>query len=112
MPTSRRSNARLPAGFLTLAPTTSSSYPRVQTSHSASSSSAPSPTSESSPPHHSASSSRRCSSSSSGTTTTTTTTTGSYRFLKLGPVHWGEHLGDDKGDFFFLDEGEEDTSSS
>ncbi|KAI5925029.1 hypothetical protein F4810DRAFT_708834 [Camillea tinctor] len=60
-----------PTTFLSLAPTTSSSYPTTQ---------------DVTP----ANTSRRSSSLSS---------VGSLRFLKLGPVHWGEHPGEHKGDF-------------
>ncbi|RCI13128.1 hypothetical protein L249_1286 [Ophiocordyceps polyrhachis-furcata BCC 54312] len=88
------SNPRLPGGFLTLAPTTSSSYPRLPTEDSTSSS--PTTTSESC----SASPSRRCSS----TSASSSSSIGAYKFLKLGPVHWGEHLDGEKGDFFYLDD--------
>ncbi|KAM4058422.1 hypothetical protein HRG_006608 [Hirsutella rhossiliensis] len=69
--------ARRPSGFLCLAPATSSSYPQMPASR-------PAPANGAEP------SSRRSSSASS---------TGP-RVLKLGPVHWGEHLDDHKEDFY------------
>ncbi|KAI1077381.1 hypothetical protein F5B20DRAFT_583378 [Whalleya microplaca] len=60
-----------PSTFLSLAPTTSSSYPTAQSIK----------------PAHT---SRRSSSLSS---------VGSLRFLKLGPVHYGEHPGEHKEDY-------------
>ncbi|KAI0149850.1 hypothetical protein F4776DRAFT_659746 [Hypoxylon sp. NC0597] len=63
-----------PKMFLSLAPTTSASYP----------------TSQSITP---ALSPRRSSSQSSASSS------GSLRFLKLGPVHWGEHPGEHKEDY-------------
>ncbi|KFH45501.1 hypothetical protein ACRE_036850 [Hapsidospora chrysogenum ATCC 11550] len=80
-----------PWTFLSLAPDTSSTYPRVQTRRSSSlSSEATTATSaveataqpvEIQP--------RRKSSDASGP-----------RILKLGPVHWGEHLSENKDDFY------------
>ncbi|KAL7926802.1 hypothetical protein ACQKWADRAFT_308761 [Trichoderma austrokoningii] len=64
-----------PSTFLSLAPTTSSSYPQM-----------PSPSSPGSIAER-----RRSSSSVSSTT--------GFRVLKLGPVYWGEHDGDHKEDF-------------
>ncbi|KAI1136111.1 hypothetical protein F5Y05DRAFT_415710 [Hypoxylon sp. FL0543] len=63
-----------PKMFLSLAPTTSASYPTSQTITPAVSA-------------------RRSSSQSSASSS------GSLRFLKLGPVHWGEHPGDHKEDY-------------
>jgi hypothetical protein len=63
-----------PSTFLSLAPTTSSSYPQMPISRSG------------------AIPERRRSSSSSSTTT-------GFRILKLGPVYWGEHADDHKEDF-------------
>ncbi|RYP58319.1 hypothetical protein DL769_009012 [Monosporascus sp. CRB-8-3] len=62
-----------PVTFLSLAPSTSDSYPSAQDIKPAS---AP----------------RRSSSTSSSEAK-------SLRFLKLGPVHWGEHPGEHKEDF-------------
>ncbi|KAI1209164.1 uncharacterized protein F4807DRAFT_460858 [Annulohypoxylon truncatum] len=63
-----------PQMFLSLAPTTSSSYPTVESIKPAS---------------HPRRSSSQSSSASSG----------SLRFLKLGPVHYGEHPGEHKEDY-------------
>ena len=65
-----------PKTFLSLAPTTSESYPTTQDTTPAA---AP----------------RR----SSSTSTTSGEASKNLRFLKLGPVHWGEHPGDHKGDW-------------
>ncbi|KAF4510257.1 hypothetical protein G6O67_002160 [Ophiocordyceps sinensis] len=75
-----KAGARRPSGFLVLAPATSSSYPQMPVSRPAAASGAEP-------------SSRRSSSAS---------ITGP-RVLKLGPVHWGEHLDEHKGDFSFGD---------
>ncbi|RFU81582.1 hypothetical protein TARUN_620 [Trichoderma arundinaceum] len=72
VPATPPSPAVAPSSFLSLAPTTSSSYPQMPTGRSA------------------ALPERRRSSSSS--------TTG-FRVLKLGPVYWGEHADDHKEDF-------------
>ncbi|PHH67044.1 hypothetical protein CDD81_4439 [Ophiocordyceps australis] len=63
--------------FLSLAPVTSSSYPQLSANRPATAASSASP-------------SRRSSIAS---------TTGN-KVLKLGPVHWGEHLDDHKDDFY------------
>ncbi|KAI0837216.1 hypothetical protein F5Y06DRAFT_298007 [Hypoxylon sp. FL0890] len=63
-----------PQMFLSLAPTTSASYPTAQSMKPATAA-------------------RRSSSQSSAASS------GSLRFLKLGPVHWGEHQGDHKEDY-------------
>ncbi|RYP61434.1 hypothetical protein DL771_010134 [Monosporascus sp. 5C6A] len=62
-----------PTNFLPLAPSTSESYPSAQNIKPASAA-------------------RRSSSTSSSEAK-------SLRFLKLGPVHWGEHPGEHKEDF-------------
>ncbi|PNY25732.1 Uncharacterized protein TCAP_04331 [Tolypocladium capitatum] len=75
---------RRPSAFLSLAPATSSSYPQAPASRAAQAAGnngAPVPDG---PP------SRRSSSGSNGS---------GNRVLKLGPVHWGEHLDDHKEDF-------------
>ncbi|KAI1378617.1 hypothetical protein F4677DRAFT_373201 [Hypoxylon crocopeplum] len=64
-----------PHTFLSLAPTTSASYPTAQSIK---------------PALHP----RRSSSQSSSQSTA-----GSLRFLKLGPVHYGEHPGEHKEDY-------------
>lgn len=66
-------------GFLSLIPTTSSSYPQQ-----------PKPEQAAVP------SQRRRTSSAS---TDAGVVPASQRFLKLGPVHWGEHLDDHKEDW-------------
>jgi hypothetical protein len=71
-------------GFLSLAPATSDTYPKQQTGSSI-------PTSPSTSEAPSTASSRRTSSQSSA---------GGLRFLKLGPVHHGEHLGEHKEDYY------------
>ncbi|KAG5913902.1 hypothetical protein E4U42_000810 [Claviceps africana] len=63
--------------FLPLAPATSASYPQAPARAQ--------PASEAQPAHR-----RSSSSSSSGSR---------HRILKLGPVHYGEHLDEHKGDF-------------
>lgn len=68
--------SRRPPSFLTLAPATSPSWPQMPAARAAA---AAEP------------SSRRSSSASAA---------GGPRVIKLGPVHWGEHLDDDKGDFY------------
>ncbi|KAI1406781.1 hypothetical protein F5Y13DRAFT_9699 [Hypoxylon sp. FL1857] len=64
-----------PQMFLSLAPTTSASYPTAQSIKPALGP-------------------RRSSSQSSASSTS-----GSLRFLKLGPVHWGEHPDEHKEDY-------------
>ncbi|KAH6609273.1 hypothetical protein Trco_002619 [Trichoderma cornu-damae] len=74
VPATPPSPAVAPSSFLSLAPATSASYPRMPTSRA---------------PAGALPERRRSSSSS---------TTG-FRVLKLGPVYWGEHTGDHKDDF-------------
>ncbi|KAI0473762.1 hypothetical protein GGR56DRAFT_548922 [Xylariaceae sp. FL0804] len=69
-----------PSTFLSLVPETSASYPTAQKSA----------TTAATPGGDAAAAKSRSSSVSSQ---------GSARFLKLGPVHWGEHQGDHKHDF-------------
>ncbi|KAG5980953.1 hypothetical protein E4U54_006712 [Claviceps lovelessii] len=71
--------------FLPLAPATSASYPRAPASRA----STAQPAGEA-PIVHRRSSSSSSSSSPSGSR---------HRILKLGPVHWGEHLDEHKEDF-------------
>lgn len=71
--------AQRPSSFLSLAPSMSDSYPRIQ-AHRASSISSDSDETAVEIPRHK--------SSVSGP-----------RILKLGPVHWGEHLSEHKDDF-------------
>ncbi|KAK4202475.1 hypothetical protein QBC40DRAFT_169170 [Triangularia verruculosa] len=81
---------RRPSTFLSLAPSTSESYPRNQQ-----------PKGESAPltaealaavPQQQDEQKRRASSLSSDAS--------KFRFLKLGPVHWGEHQDGVKEDFY------------
>ncbi|KYK54641.1 hypothetical protein DCS_06601 [Drechmeria coniospora] len=69
--------------FLSLVPATSASYPQAPVSRAGGSNETSAVPAEPSL--------RRSSSSAS--------TTG-YRVLKLGPVHWGEHLDEHKEDFY------------
>jgi len=75
--------ATLPTPFLCLAPERSPSYPRKQTARRLSTSSDDS--SISNADHAIA---RRVSASAPG-----------FKILKLGPVHWGEHLEEHQDDF-------------
>lgn len=84
-----------PAFFLPLAPATSASYPQAPASRAHERASViPAPAEEVAP----APILRRSSSVSSGGSATS-----GYRVLKLGPVHWGEHLGEHKHDFHNAD---------
>jgi hypothetical protein len=67
-----------PTTFLSLAPETSASYPTAQAIKPA------------------ATTTRRSSSVSSSSSSNSS----SLRVLKLGPVHWGEHPGEHKEDFY------------
>ncbi len=78
-----------PATFLNLAPNTSNSYPREQRK-SLSATTAPV---ESTSGDDAAAKSRASSLSSDGSGSSV------QRVLKLGPVHWGEHQDDHKGDW-------------
>jgi len=70
-------------GFLSLIPTTSSSYPQQPSKAEQTVADAPAPQ-------------RRRTSSVS---TEASAAAASRRFLKLGPVHWGEHLDEHKEDW-------------
>lgn len=95
---------RLPSGFLSLAPTTSTSYPQTPNQRQlAAFLPLTPPTAATEAPAEALKTGdadlgqmkRRTSSlSSSGERSPT-----GLRFLKLGPVHWGEHQGDHKSDF-------------
>lgn len=78
---------RRPSAFLSLAPATSASYPRAPASRAAEAAGNSGVAAPAGP------SSRRSSSGSNGSNGS------GYRVLKLGPVHWGEHQDDHKGDF-------------
>ena len=74
---------RRPSFFLSLAPATSNSYPKKQESVSAAAALGDADAKQ-----------RRSSSLSS-----TNSTAPGLRILKLGPVHWGEHRDEHKGDW-------------
>ncbi|KAH8883861.1 hypothetical protein GQ53DRAFT_752693 [Thozetella sp. PMI_491] len=90
---------RLPSNFLSLAPNTSESYPREQRKPgSPSAMTTPLPLTagalaEATEEDSTAAKRRASSLSSDGSKST------ARRFLKLGPVHWGEHQDDHKGDW-------------
>lgn len=78
---------RRPSTFLSLAPTTSTSYPQTPNQQLG-----PVPVN----PDRTAKESR---SSSLGSDSAKNTSAIGLRFLKLGPVHWGVHPSGDKGDW-------------
>ncbi|KAK7430219.1 hypothetical protein QQZ08_003194 [Neonectria magnoliae] len=80
-----------PSAFLSLAPATSASYPKKQVRSHNRAQNIPSGSEavEELP--------RRSSSASS--ISTSSNSNNSYRVLKLGPVHWGEHPDEHKEDF-------------
>ncbi len=80
--------------FLALAPNTSSSYPREQRKSIPLPLETDAAVAESAKEDDSAAKSRASSLSSENDQNTTV-----RRFLKLGPVHWGEHQDDHKGDW-------------
>ena len=82
---------RRPSTFLALAPKTSETYPSVPKAKPAE---APVPAAEQPVLSEEATKRRSSSLSSDGAKSAS-----GFRFLKLGPVHWGEHPGDDKTDF-------------
>ncbi|KAL8370533.1 hypothetical protein RB595_000756 [Gaeumannomyces hyphopodioides] len=86
-PSSSSVPGRRLSGFLSLAPTQSASYPQAQRSLQQQAGAAP--TALEAELHRQ----RRSSSLSS------VGSNGGLRFLKLGPVHWGEHQEDHQGDF-------------
>ncbi|KAM0305210.1 hypothetical protein HYE67_008878 [Fusarium culmorum] len=69
------------SSFLSLAPATSPSYPQKPAARS----------------HTRPAAERRASVESSASSSSNSNN--SYRILKLGPVHWGEHADDHKHDF-------------
>ncbi|KAL2154981.1 hypothetical protein VTH82DRAFT_3657 [Thermothelomyces myriococcoides] len=84
---------RRPSTFLSLAPSTSDSYPRTQRPKQPLTSEAlAAATKQQDGPTSDEATKRRSSSLSSDASKS--------RFLKLGPVHWGEHQDDHKGDFY------------
>lgn len=78
--------------FLSLAPATSASYPKTQARTHARAASIPTAADDA------ALALRRSSTSSSSSSSNS----GGYRVLKLGPVHWGEHPEEHKGDFHYI----------
>ncbi|KAK3393732.1 hypothetical protein B0H63DRAFT_516902 [Podospora didyma] len=88
---------RRPSAFLSLAPSTSDSYPRTQKSKQPSKPDALTAEALADVPKQDESAmdimKRRTSSLSSDGSKSR------LRFLKLGPVHWGEHQDDHKDDF-------------
>jgi hypothetical protein len=105
------------SGFLTLAPATSASYPQSPRSRhlSVSHLTRPLPLTHGAMPEEPIATPRSMSSSvvslaepksrrSSSMSSDGSTGKARLRFLKLGPVHWGEHQGDHKEDWHELDE--------
>ncbi|EGS19222.1 uncharacterized protein CTHT_0058470 [Thermochaetoides thermophila DSM 1495] len=91
--TAATASSRRPSMFLELAPSTSDSYPRPpRVDYRAPTQAQPHPVQNSIQ-----SVKRRTSSLSSEDSSTASRAR--LRFLKLNPVHWGEHLDDHKGDF-------------
>ncbi len=88
---------RRPSVFLSLAPATSSSYPQKKPSVAA-----PAPVTDTAAADATTAAAidpkQRRSSSTSSSTSNSAATPG-LRFLKLGPVHWGEHLDDHQQDW-------------
>ncbi|KAL8419889.1 hypothetical protein RB594_002881 [Gaeumannomyces avenae] len=78
------------SSFLSLAPTQSASYPQAQRSLQQARTAAAAPKALEAEMYRQ----RRSSSLSS-----VGSSAGGIRFLKLGPVHWGEHQEDHQGDF-------------
>lgn len=89
-----RPQERRPSTFLSLAPKTSDSYPRAQQQKSAAVPIKPLTAEALAEVATGAADAnkRRASSLSSDAS--------KFRFLKLGPVHWGEHRDEDKNDFY------------
>ncbi|KAK4129425.1 hypothetical protein N657DRAFT_677047 [Parathielavia appendiculata] len=85
-----RTGLRRPSTFMSLAPITSDSYPRTQRAKQPLTAEALAQVATQDGASADATK-RRTSSLSSDAS--------KFRFLKLGPVHWGEHQDDDKGDF-------------
>jgi hypothetical protein len=81
---------RTPSTFLSLAPKTSESYPRTQRAKQPLTSEALAEATQQDAASDEAMKRRTSSLSSDGS---------KFRFLKLGPVHWGEHQDDHKTDF-------------
>ncbi|KAK4105697.1 hypothetical protein N658DRAFT_395610, partial [Parathielavia hyrcaniae] len=79
-----------PTTFLSLAPSTSDSYPRTQRAKQPLTAEALAQVATPAGDASADAAKRRTSSLSSDAS--------KFRFLKLGPVHWGEHQDDDKSD--------------
>lgn len=84
---------RRPSTFLSLAPSTSESYPRTQRAQQQplTAEALAEVTQQQPTPSAAETTKRRTSSLSSDAS--------KFRFLRLGPVHWGEHQDDNKADF-------------
>ncbi|KAK3907028.1 hypothetical protein C8A05DRAFT_11206 [Staphylotrichum tortipilum] len=87
---SRVTERRMPTAFLSLAPKTSDSYPRAQRTREPLTAEALADAAKEDSASAEAMKRRTSSLSSDGS---------KLRFLKLGPVHWGEHQDDHKEDF-------------
>ncbi|PFH63449.1 hypothetical protein XA68_10041 [Ophiocordyceps unilateralis] len=85
---------RLPGGFLPLVPVTSASYPGPAASRAG----------QSSEPTSRRSSSASSSSSNSSSSSSSVVGGGAFKVLKLGPVHCGEHLDGQRGDYHSIEE--------
>lgn len=83
---------RRPSSFLSLAPNTSDSYPRAQRARQPLAAEAPADDPKQDEVRADAPKRRTSSLSSDGSKSR-------LRFLKLGPVHWGEHQDDNQADF-------------
>ncbi|EAQ93438.1 predicted protein [Chaetomium globosum CBS 148.51] len=86
----RPTTERRPSTFLSLAPTTSESYPRAPRVKQPLTAEALTQATQQQASEEELAK-RRTSSLSSDAS--------KFRFLKLGPVHWGEHQGESNGDF-------------
>jgi hypothetical protein len=83
---------RRPSTFLSLAPSTSESYPRTQRAQQQQPLTTEALAEATQPDIPSAETTKRRTSSLSSDAS-------KFRFLRLGPVHWGEHQDDNKADF-------------
>ncbi|KAK3943722.1 hypothetical protein QBC46DRAFT_253493 [Diplogelasinospora grovesii] len=92
-PTTTDNRERRPSTFLSLAPKTSESYPRTQKPAAPLTAEALAEATKAQEEAHIELMKRRTSSLSSDGSKSR------LRFLKLGPVHWGEHQDDHKGDW-------------
>ncbi|AEO53348.1 hypothetical protein MYCTH_2313333 [Thermothelomyces thermophilus ATCC 42464] len=93
-PTMSHHRPRRPSTFLSLAPSTSDSYPRAQRPRQPLTPEALAAVTKQDGAASGEAMKRRSSSLSSDAS--------KFRFLKIGPVHWGEHQDDHKGDYYEL----------